>query len=266
MSAFAVLPVLASCAPKVSAGEWQCPAADGGADGGPSEPAQETDPIRVPWSTGFEDGFCDYLKVAGTCYGDAPYIVVTEPRHSGKFSAKMAAIGSLPGSLPQTRCIRRGELPESAYYSAWYYIPEPLTKVKSAWNLWHFAGGDSPDDALASLWDVTLVRGVQDGEWELVVYDIAGGGGTYRGPDHKPVPIGSWFKIVLFLKRAPDASGEIRLYQDDSLLFEQTKLKSDFSKYGQWYVGDWTGDDAEPEDSYLYVDDVSISASLSATQ
>ena len=246
-----------------------------------------TDPVVLPWSTGFEEGFCDYTRFTGYCYGDRPYVLVTEPHHSGRFAAEFTAIDTEadagagptgPTERPenQTRCVRQGVLPESAYYGAWYFIAEPLKKRNrdGLWNLFHFQGLDNPDRGLA-LWDVTLVEGQQDGDWELVVYDPLGplNNNTYRSADHRRVPIGSWFHIELFLKRAADATGEIRLYQasdgqDSVLLFEKTGLRSDLSKYTQWYVGDWAGD-VTPDTSRLYVDDVSIRATrspVSATQ
>ena len=260
-SAFAAVALLGGCAPQVSAGEWQCPG-DGGV-------LSATDPVAVPWSTGFEaprglahpeEAFCDYGRAGGYCYGDEPYALVAEPHHLGRFAAEFKVVG---GKVNQTRCVRQGVLPASAYYGAWYFIPEALKATDSAWNLWHFKGAADESDSLRDLWDVTLVKGAQAGDWELVVYDRLANNSTYRGKDRRRVPIGSWFHIELFLKRAADATGEIRLYQDGELLFEQTDLKSDTSKFSQWYVGNWAPD-ATPANSSVFVDDVSISATLSS--
>jgi len=250
--------MLGACAPKLDAGGWQC-APDAGSDRGTQSPAQ-TDPVPIPWSDGFEEGFCDYLQQSGPgyCYGDAPYVLVSEPhRPGGQFAAEFKVIGDKQN---QTRCVRQGELPESAYYGAWYYIPEALKDVNVAWNLWHFQGGDDPDSQ-HDLWDVTLGKGAQDGQWELMVLDRPSGFANYRRTEDPriAVPIGSWFHIELFLKRRADATGEIALYQDCELLFEKKNLKSDASKFTQWYFGDWAGE-ATPADSSLFVDDVSISA------
>ena len=263
------LALLGACtSKKMSAGNWQCQVegetSDGGAsDGGASQGPQPTDPVTVPWSTSFEDGFCGYEKVAGFCYGDSLYVVVTDHHHGGHVAAEFKVIG---GAQNQTRCVRQGVFPESAYYGAWYLIPEALTEAPSPWNLWHFTGGDGPNQVLPGLWDVSLVKGAQAGDWELVVKDplAPANEGTYRSADHKRIPIGSWFHIELFLKRATDASGKIALYQDGVLLFEQANLKSDASKFTQWYVGDWA-ESATPANSSLYVDDVSISATLAPT-
>ena len=257
------LPLLAACAPKLNAGEWQCPADEGSAGGTEKTPVK-TDPVTASWSTSFEDGFCDYANVAGYCYGDDPYLFVTEPhRPGGKLAAEFKVVG---GGWNQTRCVRQGSFPESAYYGSWYFISQPLQAAKN-WNLWHFGGSDDPNLRVQpSLWDVTLF-GTPNGEWELGVRDYLGPQGEdtiYLGHDHKPVPIGSWFHIEAFLKRAADSTGKIALYQDGVLLLEQTNLKSDASKFTEWFVGDWA-ENATPPDSSLYVDDVSIGRSLSST-
>ena len=72
-----------------------------------------------------------------------------------------------------------------------------------------------------------------------------------------PIPIGEWFHLELYLKRATDATGEIALYQDGELLIEATDLITDDSSFGQWYVGNYA-DGRTPADSTLYVDDVTI--------
>ncbi len=243
--ALVALTPLAGCAPKLNAGDWEC-----SADGGP--PSVPTDPVAIPWSTGFEERFCDYTERGGFCYGDSQYTLATEQVHTGRFSAKFSAIGEGAGSQ-QTRCVRQGVLPEAAYYGAWYYIPDsPTANGPTLWNLFHFQTPELPH-----LWDVTLVAD-SNGDWDLLVYDPMAGK-TFRGPDPTPVPIGAWFHIEFFLKRAADDTGALALYQDEALLFEAANLKSDASSLTEWYVGNLaTG--ITPADSTLYVDDVSISA------
>jgi len=263
MSMLAVLPVLAACAPKVSAGVWECPVDDGAA-GAPAN----TDPVTVPWSTGFEDGFCEYVQLAGYCYGDSSYVLVNEPhRPEGHWAAEFKVIGD---GWDQTRCVRQGVLPESAVYGAWYFIPEALQEANN-WNLFHFQGGDAPGPGAEWFWDVTLYKIPQSESWELGVRDYmdpndqADDPIIYTGAEHKPVPIGKWFHIELFLKRASDSTGKIALYQDGVLLFERANLKSNVAPFTEWYVGDWAAD-ATPADSSLYVDDVSIGTTRSATR
>lgn len=244
--------LLTACAPKLDAGEWQCPS-DAGAVADPSP----TDPVDVPWSAGFEDRFCDYQQFAGYCYGDSPYTRVTEPVHAGRFAAEFVARDENDG-MQQTRCVRRGVLPDAAYYAAWYYVPVaptvPKNEANPLWNLIHFQGGESPT-SVRKLWDVSLIRDSR-GDWDLLIFDPISGR-TFRAPDPSPIPIGEWFHIQLFLKRSAGTTGALSLYQDGELLIEATNLRSDHSNFTEWYVGNLATGFEPPA---LYVDDVSISA------
>jgi hypothetical protein len=157
----------------------------------------------------------------------------------------------------QTRCVRRGELPASAYYGAWYFVPEAHSTGGALWNLLHFRGGTGEEAAYHHLLDVTLVDAA-DGGLELVVYSSVAAR-TYRAESPVPVPIGKWFHIELYLRRAADATGAVTLYQDGTRLLDVSGVVTDDSTHAQWYVGNLAYG-LNPAESTLYVDDVSISA------
>ena len=222
-----------------------------------------TTTIPVPWSTGFEDGFCGYPAVNGFCYTNstqssasgAAYQMVTSPVHSGRFAAAFTVDSNLHG---QARCVRQGVLPSAAYYSAWYFIPSIQTN-NANWNLLHFQGGTDPQDRLHNLWDVSLVND-QSGNLELNVLNLVGKGGAGANAA-PPVPIGSWFRIQMYLRRAADATGEVTVYQDGVVAYHLVNLMTDDSNWGQWYVGNLaTG--LSPNESTIFVDDVEISDTL----
>jgi hypothetical protein len=242
-----VVVALVACQPELSVGELAC------ARNGDAAIANLTDPITAPWATGFEDQFCDYTELGGFCYAEprASYTTVTSPVHSGRFAAAFK-VTAPDATGHQTRCVRQGALPHAAYYGAWYFVPEHAMNT-ALWNLWHFQANDV--SASHGLWDVSLVNGA-NGTLELVVYDFLNGV-SRRSEKSAPIPIGAWFHVELYLKRAADATGEVALYQDGQLLLDATKLITDDSSSGQWYVGNLaTG--LTPRDSTLYVDDVTI--------
>jgi hypothetical protein len=246
--ASAALAVLVACEPVLHVGKWTCTS---NAD---AALANATDPVGVPWSTGFEDQFCDYTQLAGFCYAEpkASYTTVTSPAHSGQFAAAFrVTTGDTTGH--QTRCVRQGALPAAAYYGAWYFVPERVTNT-GLWNLWHFQGG-SPSGPQHGLWDISLVNG-SNGDLELVVYDFLNNT-TRHSAKATPIPIAGWFHVELFLKRAADATGEVALYQDGQQLLDVTNVITDDSNWGQWYVGNLISG-VTPRDSTLYVDDVTI--------
>jgi hypothetical protein len=246
-SALALLGALAACQPELNVGKWTC------ATSGDAGLAKPTDPVALPWSTGFEDEFCDYSEVAGFCYAEAQasYTTVTSPVHSGHYAAAFR-ITTSDTTGHQTRCVRQGALPAAAYYGAWYFVPARATNT-ALWNLLHFQGGEAPGQH--GLWDVSLENGT-NGDLELVVFDFLNSK-TRRPAKATPIPIGAWFHIELYLKRAADATGQVTLYQDGQLLIDVANLITDDSNWGQWYVGNLsTG--LTPRDSTLYVDDVTI--------
>jgi hypothetical protein len=72
------------------------------------------------------------------------------------------------------------------------------------------------------------------------------------------IPIGKWFHIEVFPKRAADETGESVVYQDGAAIVRLSVMATDDSTWGQWYVGNLASN-LEPVDSTLYLDDVAVS-------
>ena len=211
--------------------------------------------FTLPWSSGFENGWCDYqdgngfFAESGTQHKE----VVTSPVHSGAFAAAFTVDAASEG---QMRAVHTGPMPMEAFYGAWYYVPA-LAKNTGLWNLINFQGDNSEN--LGHLWDISLLNnGNGDLRLEVFSYWIT------DGPDqtnHPPIPIGKWFHIEMFWKRASDETGEVIVYQDGKSIFEMTNIKTDntssTSSVVKWYVGN-LATDLEPVESTVYVDDVSI--------
>lgn len=248
-SVAATLGGLEACQPQLDIGEWTC-----SADGEASTIPEPTAAVEASWSTGFEDKFCDYTELAGYCYADASSSVelVTSPVHSGRYAAAFTVQSDADGGA-QTRCVRQGSLPTAAYYGAWYYIPEP-TMTSGNWNLFHFRSGAALSSTRGIL-DVSLIDSPQGLQVAVFGMNHASIG---KASD---VPVGEWFHVQLFFKRAANATGEVALYQDGQQVFDATGLMTDDASLGQWYVGN-LANALSPSASTLYVDDVTISPSL----
>ncbi len=230
-------------------GEGTCePATASGAGGDGS-----SDVLVVPWSMGFEREFCEY-KSQGFCYAarGASYEVVDSPVLSGKRAAAFTidADGTMRGH--QTRCVREGVLPVAGYYTANFLVPEVPT-LTDKWNLVHFRGGEW--GAFHGLWDVSLQL-QRDGSLRLFVFDHERMD-TIMSRGVPPIPVGEWFEIQVYLRRAADDTGEISVYQDGDLAVQLTGLSTDDTNIGQWYVGNFAGE-LMPRQSTIYVDDVSM--------
>ena len=250
--AVAAIGYFGACKQPLVVGEYKCPGGSSEAGSSPSA----TDPISVPWETGFENQFCDYTQVAGYCYGFPPvsYQFVTSPVHTGQYALEITILtGTDAGAEPQERCVRQGVLPAAAYYGAWYYIPVTATKT-DLWNLFHFQGGNADTTSIHGLWDVSLGVGT-DGVLRAHVYGFLDG----SGGDGPPIPIARWFQLEFYLKRAKDKTGEVALYQDGSQVVDITNVITDDSDWAQWYVGNLASA-LQPPESTVYVDDVTIRA------
>lgn len=263
--ALAATACLGACEPTVVIGQWTCPPklTDAGTADAGTRPSA-SDPISMPWSTGFEDRFCDYELPAGLCFGtgSASYRIVTSPPpHGGRFAAAFTAFGGDEGGVAQVRCYRQGVLPKEAYYGAWYYIPATASN-SGVWNLFHFQGAAGPGSPAHGTWDVSLVNG-PNGQLKVVVFDFLwrGAPGGNVATALPPAPIGKWFHLQLYLKRAKDATGEVALYQDGTRVAGFKNLVTDDTDWAQWFVGNYVTN-LNPPDSTLYVDDVTIAASL----
>jgi hypothetical protein len=232
-------------------GEFRCPAESAEAGALPSD----TDPITVPWETGFENGPCDYTQVAGFCYSFPPvtFRLVDQPVHSGQYAAEITVVtGTDGGEQPQGRCARQGGLPVEAYYGAWFLIPKTATNG-GLWNLFHFRS----DSQRPGLWDVHLTNDTT-GALILELYSRFLNSDARFSP---PVPIGRWFHVVLYLKRAKDASGAVALYLDQQKVVESTNLVTDDTDWAQWYVGNLASA-VDPPECTVYLDDVTIRSTL----
>jgi hypothetical protein len=253
--------VATACDPTVVIGARVCAVAPGNSDaGGAIQTADAA--VNLPWSTGFEDGFCDYAPPMGFCYGTGSYTLVTSPVHSGHYAAAFSVYSSLDAGA-QVRCVEQGVFPRAAYYGAWYYVPTTAVNTE-LWNLLHFQGGPAPQTLDGGppapqhgLWDVSLVNVGDAGNLHVSLFDFL----TGTTPDASavpPIPIAAWFHIEVYFNRANDATGELSVFQDGTLAADIKGITDD-TNWGQWYVGN-LATSLVPPASTVYVDDVTIAS------
>ena len=254
LSTALLLAVAASgCSPELVVGkkivtEESC-AFVGGAGAGPEDKV-----VEIGWKTGFENGSCDYDRQGGQCYaiGDASFAFVDDPVQAGSSAGAFTVTTDMDDAtaVPHTRCYVEGVLPTDAVFGAWFYIPE-FARAGN-WNLMFFQAV-VPNPGLFS---VSLAS---DGG-NLHLYVLNHMTGAFSTPDPAPaVPIATWFQIEFRLLRATDETGAWALYQDRTLLHEETGIMTDRHDVHQWYVGNWA-DLLMPAESTVYVDEVTVSA------
>jgi hypothetical protein len=238
-----------ACDPTVVIGARACGAADAGA-------APDPDASIVSWTTGFEDGFCDFAPPTGFCLatGGGSYSVVTSPVHSGRYAAAFTVQGIPDAGGSQSRCVVQGVFPSAAYYGAWYYVSGGGLNFGN-WNLFHYQGGVQ-GQPLQYLWDVSLANAGGAGPLDTFVRDFLTSQ-TYDS-NAPSIPLDRWFHLEVYFKRAKDATGEITLWQDSAQAVHVTGLLTDPTDWGQWYVGNLANNTLPPTQT-VYVDDVTIS-------
>jgi hypothetical protein len=213
-------------------------------------------PVSAPWTTGFEDGFCEYAWPMGFCFatGGGSFDRVTSPVHSGQYAAAFSVQGFVDAGGSQARCVQQGVFPGAAYYGAWYYVPASAQN-NGVWNLFHYQGG-LPGQPLHGLWDVSLVNVGDGGPLHVTFFDFLTGSAPNSNAA-PAIPIRQWFHLEVYFKRAKDATGELSMWQDGVLAVHLTGLVTDNTDWGQWYVGNFASALVPPA-STLYVDDVTI--------
>ena len=233
------------------------PVEDSGTDAG-LDAGSDAFPLELPWSSGFENGFCDFNQPLGYCLqsGTASYKFVTSPVHSGTFAAAFT-INDDPNALGrQSRCVRRGVLPKSACYGAWFYLPRSRIVANHAWDLSYFRRGDVPVGNSDGLWDVYLTSD-SNGDYWLAINDYVHS--VPHFPDTRRVVQGdTWFRLEFCLDRATDNTGRVALRQDDQEVFSLQDIQTDKGEWAEWYVGSYSSDGLIAGPTTLYVDDVTI--------
>ncbi len=251
----------AACESALDVGDWKCGAAPLfiPPDGSPELPGRETI-VNLDWQSGFEDGFCGYVRSRGFCYSvpGATYKIVDAPARSGRKAAAFTVSTDDDQDGDQTRCVREGVMPKDAYYGAWFYIPGGTINHDN-WNLMHFrnaAQGEAPRGD----WDVSLVS-TDDGRLVPLLADYVNDGPNPPSWDFE-VPVDRWFSLSLRLVRETTPTGVAALYLNGELVVERTDIVTvRDAAWGQWYVGN-LATDLTPSDSTIYVDDVSIRENL----
>jgi hypothetical protein len=133
--------------------------------------------------------------------------------HSAKLTASAAGADSGAGlwrSLPTS-----GE----AYYSAWFFIPSPVT-TETYWTIEQFRSRPLDDPTPVSGINVNL-RSRADGS--LVVYVLQNESQYLAAPLADPppvVPVDRWFQIEVLVRFARDASGRLALWLDGRPVYD----------------------------------------------
>jgi len=221
---------------------------------------------HVIWWTDHETGdLRDWYAGASNVAQDSWFLnggslsVTTDQARSGRYSMHAVAVASTSTSAGML--LRTDDLPPTAYYSAWFFVPESIAST-SYWLIFKFRSRTDPSSSASDveLWDLDVVP--RGGALALTVFrhtsstDSSAGSGI--DPEaNVPIPLGRWFQIEAFIRAANDATGEFAIWQDGVQLYELHGPSAP-SSYLQWSVGS-AAEALSAGDAAVYIDDAAIS-------
>jgi hypothetical protein len=212
------------------------------------------------WSTDHETGEMSQWWYPGGVYacggefnsdGGTSGVSTTVAR-SGLYSARL----NLPNVGAGTQGARlfrwcEARANTALYYSAWYYIPQEVT-VRDWWALmeWKSAGSYNAKFAV-------YVDNRPDGQMYLLLgRGQDSGGGSWR-QDLKNVPVGQWFHLEAYYRKASDNTGQITIWQDGVQILGVVNVQTANSSDLGWAVTNY-GAQLSPSNVTIYVDDAVI--------
>jgi hypothetical protein len=176
------------------------------------------------------------------------------PAHTGNYSGAFT-INTVAGTA-WARCFLNNGVPQTAYYSAWFYILSNVTS-STGWSLLHWQR-PLGDGGAAYLWDVSLVN-EPDGTISPVVIDYVRNN-FYDGA--QAIDAGGWFHLEVYLQRSDADAGAFTMYLNDAPLVQVNNVSTDTSSSFGFHIGNYaqavTSVSMNPPGLVLYVDDVTV--------
>lgn len=181
--------------------------------------------------------------------------VTTTQSRSGQYAMRASVVSPSAGGRSMAMVYRTGVGETEAYYSAWFYIPEPIDSTEY-WLFFKFRsrteGGSG--GAETELWDLDIGT-PSDSQMRFTLF----GHGLAQQLPVSPieVPIARWFQVEAFLRATGDETGCLRYWLDGQLLYEITDQPTVPSGAVEWAIGGMT-ESISPSTATLYVDDAAV--------
>jgi len=218
----------------------------------------------VIWISLFEgDDLTEWTNTMGggvIAYPDASDTVVVSSQHAhrGSYAALLTVNAGSDGSQQNAGLTRAGGLPVSAYYSAWYYLPQTVS-VGTFWTIFKFRMRSVVDDpnSVGELYDVDLVN-LPTGETTLQLFDHRTGAPVPLDLPNQVVPVGVWFQIEAFYQNANDATGRLTCWLDGQQIIDVSNHAMSPTPWVEWDVVSVAAN-LTPSMVSIFVDDCAVS-------
>jgi polysaccharide lyase-like protein len=214
---------------------------------------------EVEWYRHFGGGEFD-----SGCAGAQPS---REVARSGRYSLQLTigapcGTGSSGSRMFRWRESRRYS---DLYYRVWYYLPQLYTVTGSGipgddafWSVlqWKSRAADPPrNDPFFML----NIANRPDGNMFLYLYDS--NSRVSHGQTVMDVPVGRWLSIEAVYKSREDATGQVTIWQDGTLLWDITGVQTRYPD-SQGGVAEWSvinySNGVTPAPTIFFVDDAEI--------
>jgi hypothetical protein len=229
----------------------------------------------VLWSSRFEVGENSFPEWTSVPFGfggagpvpdpntpNQPNTIEVSGEHFHPGQGKLAAKLTISDTADNTTgigasLVQSGSLPNQAYYSAWYYLPQSVF-VGYYWVIMKFRFRTVPDDlnTAQELFDVNLTS-PSAGVMSLRLYDHLTGMDQPLKVSNPPVAVNAWFQLEAFYRAAADNTGQLTLWLDGKLILDLAGATGP-AGWVAWDVVS-VGKSLNPEPAVLYVDDCAIS-------
>ena len=194
----------------------------------------------------------------GGSAADAPTATIAataEVAHGGAYSVKMT--NTAVDDVAASRVWRQTPFPADAYYSAWYYIPEPYA-LTAVWTIMQFKGPDA-DDPSANRYIVDIdIRSLPGGELILSVFDHRT---PYlrspTPPTARALPIGRWFQVEALYRNFSDDRGRLVIWLDGQVNYDIARPFG-INNTVYWSLCN-SSYGFSPAEAAIYIDDAAVS-------
>ena len=152
------------------------------------------------------------------------------------------------------------DLPEEAYYGAWFFLPQDHA-VATYWALLQFRSLEPADpDSSGRATDLRMRR-LPDGQF--IAYVFQHNDGYLQAPLADPPPLvraRQWFHVEVFFRHATNMTGTIRVWLDGRLVYDLPARKTGVG-LRPWFGICSESDDADSVAFEVLADDITISRS-----
>ena len=217
------------------------------------------------WVSEFEVGtFAEWSGQPGGAANSDPspnsIAVSAEQAHRGRYSAKLTIVAASGGAQANSGLDRRGDLPQAAYYSAWYYLPRTID-VGTFWTIFKFRRRYVIDDPTTAdeLFDLDIAT-LPTGEMAARVYDHRVSGDLPLDTPTPIVPVSRWFQVEAYFRNAQDDTGHLTYWLDGRRILDIGGMPMAPTPWVEWDAVN-VGVDLSPNPVTVYIDDAAISDS-----